>query len=204
MATHWGGDREDSLGVKRVLKGEAHMSGNNIPTKNGALALNQKVIQGVEKHFAKVKNVTFGGATYTPAALKATLQAEIDGNEALEVSQAQVKEQVAAIRPVRAKARSVRNTLRSYILATYGTAAVQMLTECGMNAPKPPGGKRTTEEKAAAAAQATVTRKARAAARKLVVTAPSAAQATSPAHVAPASPPAQTAAPAATSTPQQQ
>ena len=72
--------------------------------KNTALATDQKVVQGISKHFAKVKTVTLAGASYTPAALKALFQEEIDANNALDGSRAQLKEQVAAIRAVRSKA----------------------------------------------------------------------------------------------------
>jgi hypothetical protein len=179
------------------------MGTNNEPNKNTALALNQKAIQGVDKYFAKVKNLTIAGTSYTPAALKAVLQAETDANEALDTSRAQMKQQVAAGRAARAKASAARKGLRAYILGTAGASAVQMLGDFGMVAPKSTGTK-TAQVKAEAATKATATREARDASKKLVVSAsPTAAPAATPAHVVQASPPVQTAAPAATSAPQQ-
>jgi hypothetical protein len=176
---------------------------SDIPNKNTALATNQKAILGVDKHFAKVKTLTFAGASYTPASLKALLQDEIDANNALDGSRAQMKEQVATIRSVRVKARTARKGLRAYILGTAGASAVQMLEDFGMVPPKPTGPK-TAEAKAQAAAKGAATRKARAASVKLAATvSATAAPATPPAHVAQATAPAQTAAPAAINTPAQ-
>jgi hypothetical protein len=174
------------------------------PNKNTALATNQKVILGVGKYFAKVKTLTLAGTSYTPVALKALFQAEIDANNALDGSRAQMKEQVATTRATRAKAAAARKGLRAYILGNYGASAVQMLEDFGMNPPKPPGPK-TVEVKAQAATKATATRKARAASKKLVVSVSSpAAPAETPAHVVQAPQPAPVAAPAAISTPPQQ
>jgi hypothetical protein len=171
--------------------------------KNAALATDQKVVQGVGKHFAKVKSLTLAGTSYTPAALKALFQAEIEANNALDQSRAQLKELVASTLGTRTNASAARKALRMYILGNYGGGAVQVLEDFGMSPPKPKG-PRTAEAKAQSAAKAKVTRALRAAAMKLVAGASSAAQATSPAHVVQAPGPAQPAAPAATSTPQQQ
>jgi hypothetical protein len=174
---------------------------NDQPNKNTAVATNQKAILGIGKHFAKVKTVSLAGTSYTPATLKALLQAEIDANNALEGSRAQYKEEVASARTTRAKAAAARKGLRAYILGNYGAGAAQMLADFGMVPPKPMG-RRSVQVKAQAATQAAATRKAHDAAKKQVATvvAPTAAQATPPAHVAPAATPAQTAAPAATNT----
>src|SRR5580658_1233743 len=112
------------------------MSANNNPNKNTALALNQKAIQGVDKYFAKVKNLTVAGTSYTPAALKAVLQGEVEANEAIDTTRAQLKQEVATGRAARAKATGPREGLPSYHPGTYGAAAVQMLADFGMSPPK--------------------------------------------------------------------
>jgi hypothetical protein len=156
----------------------------------------------VAKHFAKVKNVTLAGTSYTPAGLKAVLQAEIDANAALDQSRAQLKEQVDAAREARAKARVARKALRAYVLGTSGANAVQVLEDFGMSPPKAAGAK-TTEVKAQAAAKGTATKKAKAAAIKAATDAPStAAQASPPVHVTSANGATPPAAPAAIATPQ--
>jgi predicted Fe-Mo cluster-binding NifX family protein len=173
------------------------------PNKNTALATDQKAIQGVGKHFAKVKTLTLAGASYTPASLKALFQAEIEANNALDASRAQMKEQVATTRATRAKATVARKGLRAYILGNYGASAVAMLEDFGMSPPKAPGPK-TVTAKAEAVVTATATREANGPGKKKpAAVAPStAAQANPPAHVAQATAPVQTAAPAAINAPQ--
>jgi hypothetical protein len=168
--------------------------------KTTALATDQKVVQGIGKHFVKVKTVTFAGVSYTPAALKALFQDEIDANNALDGIRAQMKEQVIAIRAIRSKAGAARKGLGAYILATYGANAAQVLEDFGISPPKTPGAK-TAEVKAAAAAKAVATRKARRDALKAVAgVSSSPTQASVPAPAVQAPQPAQVAAPAAAST----
>jgi hypothetical protein len=178
------------------------MSSVKSPDKNTAQALDQKAIQGVTKYFAKVKNMTIAGTVYTPVALKAVFQAEIDAITALDTSEAQFKQQAADTRTARAKAIVVRAGLRAYILATYGAAAVQVLGDFGMVVPKPLG-KRSAQVKADAVTKAQATREARKAREEQPSTAgaPSpAAPAPAPAQVAQATSPVQVAAQAARAT----
>lgn len=128
--------------------------------KNTVLASNQKMSEGVDKHFAKVKSLTLAGVTYTPASLKATLAAESDANSAVDQGRAQLKEQVATARAAQAKANAARKALKAYVLGNYGAQAVNMLADFGLSPPKAPGPK-TTLAKAEAAARRTATRKAR-------------------------------------------
>jgi hypothetical protein len=171
---------------------------NDVPNKNTALATNQKAILGVGKHFAKVKTLTLAGASFTPGGLKGLFQAEIDANNALDASRAQMTEQVASTQAVRAKANTARKGLRAYILGNFGSKAVQVLEDFGMSPPKPKG-PRTAEAKAASAAKARATREANGTGKKkpAAVVPPTAAQAEPPAQVVQVSEPAQTAAPAA-------
>jgi hypothetical protein len=136
------------------------MSSKNIPNKNAAQALDQKAIDSVDKYFAHVKTLTIAGTTYTPATLKAVLEAEIDANKAVDETEAQLRQQVVAARLARAKAQAARKGLKAYVLGTSGADAVQMLKDFGIPVPKPTGPK-TARSKAQAADSATATRKAK-------------------------------------------
>ena len=178
------------------------MSVTRSPNKNTAQALDKKAIQGVDKYFAKVKTMTIAGTSYTPAALNAVFQAEIDALEALDTSHTQYQQQVSDTREARAKAVATRAGLRAYVLATYGAAAVQMLGDFGMSSPKSKG-PRTAQAKADGVAKGQDTRKARKAMEQQLSTAgasPTAAPATPPAQGAQATSPVQLAAPAARAT----
>ena len=128
--------------------------------KNTVLANNQRVSDGVNKHLAKVKNLTLAGVPYTAASLKATFAAETDANNALDQSRAQLKEQVATARTARAKASAARKALKAYVLGNFGAQAVSVLEDFGLTPPKTPGPK-TPLAKAQAAARAKATRQAR-------------------------------------------
>jgi hypothetical protein len=134
-------------------------SGITQPNKNAALVLDQKAMAGVDKYFTSVAKVTIAGNDYTPAQLKAVLQAEVDAVHALDAARGSVNQQVTDTRKASAQARTMRKELRDYILGTYGSSAVQMLEDFGMSVPKP--GKRTARAKADAADAAKATREAR-------------------------------------------
>jgi hypothetical protein len=135
------------------------MSNNNNPNKNTALALDRKAVAGVDKYFATASTLSIAGTTYTPTALKAVFQADIDASTALDAGRAQVKQQVATAQAARAKANAVRAGLKAYVLGTSGAAAVTMLEDFGVTAPK----RRilTVEAKAKSIANAKATRAAR-------------------------------------------
>jgi hypothetical protein len=67
---------------------------------------------------------------------------------------------MVSTREARAKARALRRGLGTYILGTYGEAAVQMLQDFGIPVPKPKG-KKTAQAKAEAVVKAKATRAAR-------------------------------------------
>jgi predicted Fe-Mo cluster-binding NifX family protein len=135
------------------------MPANSVPNKTTALALNQKVIEGVDTYFAKVKSLTLAGTTYTPKTLQAVLQAEIDANKAADEGKAQYRQQVVAAQAARSKGRAARKGLKAYVLGNYGAAAVQMLENLGITVPKALG-VRTAKSKAEAVEKATATRTA--------------------------------------------
>ena len=153
------------------------MSKHNLPNKTTALALDQKVLDGVDKYFAKVKTLTVAGTVYTPKALKAVLQADIDAIRSLDSLKAQLAQQVVDADAARAKARDVRRNLKTHILGTYGASALTMLHDFGMNPPKPLGHQKVLV-RAAGIMKAAVTRKAHRTMVEAVVPAPIAPAAT--------------------------
>jgi hypothetical protein len=136
------------------------MGANSNPNKTTALSLNQKISEGVDKYFSKVKSLTVGGTTYTPKSLMEVLNAETDASKAVDSTRAQYREEVATHRAAKASAIALRAELKTYILGTYGKKAVQMLGDFGMSVPKSTG-KKTVEAKAQAVAQSRATREAR-------------------------------------------
>jgi hypothetical protein len=134
------------------------MSAYTQPNKQTAQALNQKAIAGIDTYFAHVKTLTLAGTSTPPSTLKATLQAEIDADEAADKAHAQYTQQVVAAKLARSKGRAARKNLKAYVLANYGSEAVQMLKDLGISAPKPAS--RTAKSKAQAAEKAASTRKA--------------------------------------------
>jgi hypothetical protein len=163
------------------------MTVGRIPNKTTALALNQKAINGVDKYFAHVKTFTLAGTVYTPESLKAVLQAEIDGDKAVDDGQAQLQQQVVAAKLARAKARGARAGLKAYVLGTSGADAVQMLKDLGIPVPKPRGVK-TAESKAQAVGKATATRQAKKEAIASIDAPPPAPPASPAANVSPPKP----------------
>jgi hypothetical protein len=129
------------------------------PNKKTALALNQQAIQGIEKYFAHVKSLTIAGTVYTPANLKATLQAEIDAENSVNEGQAQYRQQVVAAKVARSQGRATRKLIKAYVLTNFGADNVQTLGNFGIPVPKSTSN-RTAKSKAQAADKAAATRKA--------------------------------------------
>jgi hypothetical protein len=130
------------------------------PNRAQSLELDQRVLGAVDHYLGGVASLTLLGTSYTPGALKALLQAEIDGLAAKDSKLAAYRVQVQLTLATSAKARGLRKALRGYILNTYGATAVDVLQAFGIPvpSPKPP---LTAEAKAKAVAKAAATRKAR-------------------------------------------
>ncbi len=129
----------------------------NKPT---AKDLDAKAIQGTDRHLSTLTTLTFLGATYTPASLKAVFQTDIDAINAVEAAHTQWRQEVATQKTTRATTRAVRKALKSYLLGTFGPAAVGILQDFGFTPPKPPG-KKTVASKSEALVKAAATREAR-------------------------------------------
>lgn len=124
-----------------------------------AKAMNLKAIAGVDKHLGDVTEVTIHGVSYTPDALKAVFQGEIDADMALDQARAVVMQLLAAARVARGNARDMRRALRTYLIHSFGPQAVGVLGDFGMS-PKPRSVP-DTAVKAEAANKARATRNAR-------------------------------------------
>ena len=93
------------------------MKTSNVPNKTTVLALNQKAIEGVDKYLATLKTLTVAGTSYTPSStLTAVLQAEIDGDKAVDDARAQYRQQVVAATLARSNGRAIRKGLKTYVL----------------------------------------------------------------------------------------
>ena len=130
------------------------------PNKTTALALNQKISEGVDTYFSKVKSITIDGTTYTPKSLMAVLNAENAASKAVDSSRAQYLDDVVTHRAAGAAAKNLRARLKAYILVNYGKKAVKVLGDFGMSAPKLTTTK-TAASKAKAVEQSLATREAR-------------------------------------------
>ncbi len=98
------------------------------------------------------------GTSYTPASLTAVLQAENDADKTADAGRAQYRQQVVAARLARSKGRALRKGLRTYVLNTFGSDAVQTLEDFGFKPPKAPV--RSAKSKAQAVDKAEATRAA--------------------------------------------
>ena len=118
------------------------MSGPQVPNKKTALALNQKAIAGIDTYFAHVKVLTLAGTSTPPATLKATLQAEIDGEAAVAKAEAQYTQQVVAAKLARSNGRVARKEsqgLRLGELRERGSADAQGPRHSGAEDREPDG-----------------------------------------------------------------
>jgi hypothetical protein len=128
-------------------------------TRQSVLSVDQKSIAAVDKYFANITTLMLAGLSMTPAAVKTALAAEIDGLNAVDALRASLREKLKAAQDTSAKALVIRKALKAYVLGNYGASAVTMLSDFGLNEPKP--GTKTVETKAGAVAKAKATRVAR-------------------------------------------
>ncbi|HEY1692175.1 MAG TPA: hypothetical protein VGG39_08430 [Polyangiaceae bacterium] len=135
------------------------MPTHSISTNAENVALDQKNIAGVTKYFTALPTILLAGTETTAPKINGIFQADIDATNALDAAEADVKQKRAAQKAARKAAQTQRGQLKTYILGNYGSQAVQMLEDCGFEAPKPPGPK-TVASKAQAVAASKATRAA--------------------------------------------
>jgi hypothetical protein len=128
------------------------------PNKATALARVQALMAGTEKHFPN-GSFTLGNTSYTTASLVQALKALEDALTAVNVAQSGARDAVSALRATETKVAPLLRDYRSFVRATFSTAASQ-LADFGLSptkARKP----MDSEERAAATAKMRATRIAR-------------------------------------------
>jgi hypothetical protein len=123
-----------------------------LKTRNIAIAA------GIDKHFPSP--IIIGGVSYTPPALKDVFAAQTAALDASDALHTQWLDQVQVAQATTARANTVYNLLRSYLIGQYGTGANAVLNDFGMTAPKTRG-VTTVAVKAGAIVKAKATRTAR-------------------------------------------
>jgi hypothetical protein len=128
--------------------------------KKGIVASRAKqLVAGTKKHFSNASSLAFGGGTYTPAQVDASLQTLADLRTAVDDARAAIKAKIAE---ERAQAPSLRNLLFAYttfVKATFGDSP-DVLADFGLKPKKVPT-PLTVDQKAAASAKRAATRAAR-------------------------------------------
>jgi hypothetical protein len=97
----------------------------------------QKAIFGIDKHFGSATSVTMNGSAHTAAEMKSLLQSHIDSVGTADTAKATWQKAVKDERAARAQALALLRVLKAYLLGTYGPAAVDLLADFGVSAPKP-------------------------------------------------------------------
>jgi hypothetical protein len=171
-------------GARSAITKETVMTTKSL-TNAEIITLDQQSQAGVTKYFTALPTMMMGGVPTTAAKINGVFQADIDATNALTAAESDVKQKRVAQQAARAAANLQRKSLKAYILGEYGAQAVQMLEDCGFDAPKPPGTK-TVASKAAAVASAKATRAAGGAKAKKAKATAAAAEPAAP--TAPATP----------------
>jgi hypothetical protein len=129
-------------------------------THNKATALTQvqALIAGTEKHFPN-GSLTFGNATHTAAELTQALESLANALAALAVAHVRIKDAGTALSGVEATVGPLVRDYKSFIHATFATAA-QTLADFGLKARKAPT-PLTSDKRAVATAKLRATRDAR-------------------------------------------
>jgi len=128
-------------------------------TKNTVIGLATQLVAGTKKHFSNVSSLSFGGGTFTPAQVEASLQTLADLRSAVDAAKAATKAKLA---DEQAQAPSLRIQMDAYVTfvkASFGNSP-DVLADFGL-APKKARTPLTVAQKAAAAAKRTATRAAR-------------------------------------------
>jgi hypothetical protein len=134
------------------------MSNNTSKSKAAALAAVQALIAGTEKDFPNAQ-LTFGGNSFTTAALVALFTSLIDAIKAVNLAQASARDAVAELVSVEAKVGPIMRAFVRFVRAAFPATAIQ-LADFGLQPPKART-PLTVEQKAAAKAKSLATRKAR-------------------------------------------
>lgn len=131
-----------------------------VTSKSAILARNAKIVAGIEKDLAKSGTIQLAGVKYNASSLAAVFENDSAAVTATEAAQKAASQAVLAEKATHAKTAIVLAALKRYLLAFYGTQAVTILGDFGMNAPASKATK-TVTTKAIAVAKTKATRAAR-------------------------------------------
>jgi hypothetical protein len=120
----------------------------------------QLTLSAIDKYFGSVTQVTLLGTNYTPAALKALIQSDIDAVNLVGTTKAAWSSAVANARVTRATASSVLSALKSVLVQKYGPDDTAVFSDFG-DAPPKTAKQPTPAVKAVAVDKRTATRAAR-------------------------------------------
>ena len=120
----------------------------------------RKVKAGLQKYYAST-SLVLAGTTYTPPALQAFLQADVDANDASTVAHATWLSTVKAAQAADAAALPVLDAIEHVVKGQYAASANGSTVMADFGYQKPGRKVLTAAEKSAAAAKARATRAAR-------------------------------------------
>jgi hypothetical protein len=127
-------------------------------SKASTLARVQALIAGTQKQFPKGQ-LSFGGTTYTPAAIVKLLTQLLNAITSLNAAQASAKKSLLAKQGVAAQVGPFITAYQRFVLSTFGNDP-ETLADFGLEPPKAPK-PLSGEDRVAATAKADATRKAR-------------------------------------------
>ena len=127
--------------------------------KGTDIALAQRMLAGVKKHYASAGTMTFGSATFTPAEVEAFLQTFIDLRAEVEAAQALTRTKLMAEEAEGPILRSRMVTLAAFVRVAHGNSP-DVLADFGLE-PRKVAAPPTIEKQAEAAAKRKATRAAR-------------------------------------------
>ncbi len=119
----------------------------------------KQLIAGTKKHLANASSLAFGGSTFTPAQVEASIQTLIDLRTGVDDAKAATKARLAAEAAQAPALRILTDAYVTYVKATYGNSP-DVLADFGLK-PKKVKTPLTIEQMAAAAAKRKATRAAR-------------------------------------------
>jgi hypothetical protein len=155
QAEHGARSAEASNRLDRLRKEEIQMA----KTKNTVAVLAGQLIAGTNKHFPTTSSLAFGGGTFTPAEVEASLQTLSDLRTAVNDAKTATKAKLADEQAQAPSLRTQMSAYVTYVKATFGNSP-DVLADFGLT-PNKVKAPLTLDQKAAAAAKRTATRAAR-------------------------------------------
>jgi hypothetical protein len=119
----------------------------------------EKLIAGLQKHFANVTSLKFASGDHTPDEITKALTALVNLHLAVDAEKSVLKAKLAAVKDLAPALRKQMRAFESFVMATFSESA-DVLADFGLEPKKVPT-PLTTEQKAVANAKREATRAAR-------------------------------------------